>query len=59
VPIVMGFIDYMRKVGGFGLTLMPTANIESDMEKICAFYDNVIGKIPEKSTLAIIAPHGR
>jgi hypothetical protein len=55
----MGFIDYMRKVGGFGLTLMPNGNIESDMEKICAFYDNVIGKIPEKSTLAIIAPHGR
>lgn len=58
VPIVMGFIDYMRKTGGFGPTIEPTGNIESDMEKIRAFYDNVMGKIPEKSTPAMIARQG-
>ena len=58
VPIVMAFIDYMRKVGGFGPTLIPNGNIESDMEKIRAFYDNVKGKVPEKSTPAMIAPPG-
>jgi 1-acyl-sn-glycerol-3-phosphate acyltransferase len=58
VPIVMGFIDYMRKDGGFGPTLMPTGNTASDMEKIRAFYDNDIGKIPENSTPAMIAPPG-
>ncbi len=56
VPIAMGFIDYVRKVGGFGPTLMPTGDIESDMQKIRAFYDNVTGKIPDKSTPAMIAP---
>ena len=41
VPIAMGFIDYVRKRGGFGPTLMPTGNIEADMEKIRAFYENI------------------
>jgi hypothetical protein len=35
---------------------MPTGDIESDMQKIRAFYDNVTGKIPDKSTPAMIAP---
>ncbi|HVO68217.1 MAG TPA: lysophospholipid acyltransferase family protein [Syntrophales bacterium] len=56
IPIVMGFIDYVRKMGGFGPTLMPCGDIESDIEKIRAFYDNVTGKIPAKSTPAMIAP---
>ena len=56
VPIVMGFIDYVRKLGGFGPALMPCGDIESDIEKIRAFYDNVTGKIPDKSTPATIAP---
>ena len=56
VPIVMGFIDYARKVGGIGPTLMPTGAIEFDMQKIRFFYDKITGKIPDKSTPAIIAP---
>jgi 1-acyl-sn-glycerol-3-phosphate acyltransferase len=56
VPIVMGFLDYVRKAGGIGPTLMPTGDIEFDMETIRCFYDRISGKIPEKSTPAIIAP---
>lgn len=56
VPIVMGFIDYARKVGGIGPTLIPTGNIEFDMQKIRCFYDEITGKIPDRSTPAIIAP---
>ena len=56
VPIVMGFIDYVRKRGGFGPTVMPTGNIEADMEKIRAFYENITAKIPDKSTPATISP---
>lgn len=58
VPIVLGFLDYMRKVGGIGPTLIPTGNIESDMAKIRAFYDTISGKTPDKSTPAMIAPQG-
>ncbi|MCX5839970.1 MAG: lysophospholipid acyltransferase family protein [Deltaproteobacteria bacterium] len=56
VPIVMGFIDYARKVGGIGPTLIPTGNIEFDMQKIRCFYDEITGKIPDRSTPAMIAP---
>ncbi len=55
VPIVMGFIDYARKGGGIGPTLIPTGDIEFDMQKIRFFYDKITGKIPDKSTPAVIA----
>jgi 1-acyl-sn-glycerol-3-phosphate acyltransferase len=44
VPIVLGFLDYRRKVGGFGPLLYPTGNIAVDMKTIRAFYDGVTGK---------------
>jgi 1-acyl-sn-glycerol-3-phosphate acyltransferase len=59
VPIVMGFIDYARKEGGIGPTMLPTGDIEFDMQKIRLFYDNLTGKIPDKSTPAGIAPRVR
>jgi 1-acyl-sn-glycerol-3-phosphate acyltransferase len=55
IPIVMGFLDYVRKVGGFGPTLMPTGDIEFDMKSIHDFYATVTGKYPEKSASAMIA----
>ncbi|MGA3208464.1 MAG: lysophospholipid acyltransferase family protein [Syntrophales bacterium] len=57
VPLVMGFIDYVRREGGFGPMLMPTGDIEADMEKIRAFYQNITAKMPDKSTPATIG-HG-
>jgi 1-acyl-sn-glycerol-3-phosphate acyltransferase len=59
VPLAMGFIDYLRKEGGFGPTLMPTGNIEADMEKIRAFYQNITAKIPDKSTPAMTSSQNR
>jgi 1-acyl-sn-glycerol-3-phosphate acyltransferase len=59
VPIVMGFLDYVRKVGGFGPSLMPTGDIDLDMKIIQAFYGNITGKHPEKSTAAMIASQDR
>ena len=49
VPIQLGFLDYRRKVGGFGPMLYPTGNIDDDMKIIRRFYDGVTGKYPEKS----------
>ena len=46
VPIVLGFLDYRRKVGGIGPVIYPTGNIAADMEIIRAFYDSVTGKNP-------------
>ncbi len=46
VPIASGFLDFKRKVGGFGPTFMPTGDIEADMAAIKAFYANITGKYP-------------
>ncbi|CAB1076923.1 Acyltransferase family protein [Olavius algarvensis Delta 1 endosymbiont] len=46
VPIVLGFLDYRRKTGGFGPLVHPTGNIAADMQTIRAFYDGVTGKNP-------------
>lgn len=47
VPIVMGFLDYGRKRGGFGEEFMPSGDIKADMERIRAFYDGKVAKYPE------------
>lgn len=50
VPIVLGFLDYKRKIGGLGPTIHPTGNLDADMEHIRAFYRGITGKYPEKAT---------
>jgi 1-acyl-sn-glycerol-3-phosphate acyltransferase len=49
VPIVLGFLDYQRKVGGFGPLVYPTGNFSADMKTITAFYDGVSGKNHSRS----------
>ncbi len=44
VPIVLAFLDYQRKAGGFGPVFIPTGDIESDMKEIRAFYSGINGK---------------
>jgi 1-acyl-sn-glycerol-3-phosphate acyltransferase len=58
VPIVLGFLDYRRKAGGFGPAITPTGDIEADMEKIRAFYVNITGKYPAKTDHATVKPSG-
>jgi 1-acyl-sn-glycerol-3-phosphate acyltransferase len=49
VPIVLGFLDYQRKVGGIGPVIYPTRDFEADIQTVRAFYDSIRGKYPEKS----------
>ncbi len=49
VPIVLGYLDYERKVGGIGPMLTPTGDIDADMTEIKKFYAHVTGKYPKKS----------
>jgi len=48
VPIVCSFLDYEKRRGGFGPTLYPSGDIEADMDKLRAFYEDKVGKYPEK-----------
>jgi 1-acyl-sn-glycerol-3-phosphate acyltransferase len=44
VPIVLGFLDYKRKVGGIGPVYCPTGDIDNDMREIRAYYTGMKGK---------------
>ena len=48
VPIVLGYLDYARRRGGFGPALHPTGEIRYDMDKIRDFYADKIGKYPDQ-----------
>ncbi len=47
VPIVMGYLDYARKRGGFGPELLPTGDVSRDMDAIRTFYADKVGKYPD------------
>ena len=53
VPIVLGYLDYRRKVGGIGPVVHPTGDMERDMKIIKAFYADITAKYPEQ---ALISP---
>ena len=55
VPIMLGFLDYRRKVGGVGPVVVPTGDIEADMQAVRAFYADITGKNPEKASLWTVA----
>jgi 1-acyl-sn-glycerol-3-phosphate acyltransferase len=48
VPLILGFADYKRKVGGIGPVFMPSGDIEGDMAVIRDFYTGMQGKQPEQ-----------
>jgi len=50
VPILLSFLDYAKKEGGFGPAVTPSGDVTADMDQIRAFYDGVSGKFPDKFT---------
>jgi 1-acyl-sn-glycerol-3-phosphate acyltransferase len=44
VPVVLGFLDYGRKVGGFGPAIRITGDVRRDMDVVRAFYAPMRGK---------------
>ncbi len=49
VPIVCGFIDYERKVGGIGPIIIPSGDIQADMKIMQDFYrESVSAKYPDR-----------
>jgi 1-acyl-sn-glycerol-3-phosphate acyltransferase len=46
VPIVLGYLDYARRRGGFGPSLVPTGRIGEDMDVIRDFYADKSGRHP-------------
>jgi 1-acyl-sn-glycerol-3-phosphate acyltransferase len=46
VPIVLGYLDYAERRGGFGPLLMPGGELVGDMQQIRSFYSALAGKYP-------------
>ncbi|MFA6128855.1 MAG: lysophospholipid acyltransferase family protein [Bacteroidales bacterium] len=46
VPIVLGYMDYRRKVVGVGPVFYPGDDIEKDMREIALFYSTIQAKFP-------------
>jgi 1-acyl-sn-glycerol-3-phosphate acyltransferase len=59
IPIVLGFVDYKRKLTGLGPTITPTGDIEADMVAIREFYKDKTAKYPEKVSEPNIRPHDK
>jgi 1-acyl-sn-glycerol-3-phosphate acyltransferase len=47
VPIVMSYLDYARRRGGFGPAFAPSGDIKADMDIVRAFYADKKGLYPE------------
>jgi 1-acyl-sn-glycerol-3-phosphate acyltransferase len=56
VPIYFGFVDYKRKQTGIGGKLVPSGNVEADMQIIREFYQTKTAKFPEKYGEIKLAP---
>ena len=46
VPIVLGFIDFKRRVAGVGGIYVPSGNFDADLVNIQTFYAGITGKNP-------------
>jgi len=51
IPIVMGILDYGRKITGVGPLLNPSGDLEADLETIRSFYADIAGKYKDQSAL--------
>lgn len=47
VPLVVGLMDYGRKVGGLGPMIWPTGDFRADMEKVLAVYKSCVPRHPK------------
>ncbi len=46
VPIILGFLDFAKKEGGFLDVFYPTGNYEQDLQRIQAYYYHITPKHP-------------
>ncbi len=48
VPLILGFIDYKKKVAGFGPCIEITGSYEETLEEMMKFYKTISPRFPEK-----------
>ncbi len=50
IPLILGFLDYKNKRGGFGPVLQPTDHPRELMDQMREFYNGIEGKIHDNTT---------
>jgi 1-acyl-sn-glycerol-3-phosphate acyltransferase len=48
VPLVIGMMDYGKRTGGLGPSIMPTGDYKKDMQQVAEIYQSVTPKHPER-----------
>lgn len=48
VPVVLGYLDYSRRHGGYGPAVHLTGDVDRDMDRIRDFFSDKLGRHPEK-----------
>jgi 1-acyl-sn-glycerol-3-phosphate acyltransferase len=48
VPILLGYVDYPRKLVGIGPQVMPSGNIEADVQILARFYADKTPRHPQR-----------
>lgn len=51
VPIIIGYLDYKKKVAGIGPCIYPTGDMDGQIEELKAFGRTVTGRHPEKGII--------
>ena len=48
IPMQLAFLDYRRKIGGFGPLIMPSGDIDADLSIMRGFFSGIAGKYPDQ-----------
>ena len=48
VPVVLGYLDYERRVGGVGPSVRLTGVVSDDMDVFRNFYKPILGRYPDQ-----------
>ncbi|MBN1344365.1 MAG: lysophospholipid acyltransferase family protein [Phycisphaerae bacterium] len=56
IPVVLGYLDYERKEGGFGPAMMMSDDVEADLKRMWGFYANIPAKHPKRVSPAVFRP---
>ncbi|VAV99607.1 Phospholipid/glycerol acyltransferase [hydrothermal vent metagenome] len=49
VPVIMGMMDYAKKTGGLGPSIMPSGDYAADMKILSEYYHRVTPRFPNKA----------
>ena len=52
VPLILGYLDYKKKIAGIGPIVVPSGDYEEDLMKLEKFYSDKTARYPEKFNLS-------